>query len=75
MCPSKSSSPRHCARNSIGPSNRWRKIGSSEKQLCALRRFQEREFDDCKGRNIAWHGLDYVRVLSFPSLAWDDGGQ
>ena len=36
------------------------KIGNSEKQISGLQRFQETEFEDCKGSDmncIAWLGL------------------
>ena len=60
-CPLKNSSPRHCGRNSIGRSSRWRKIGNSEKPICESQRFQTKKFEGLSiARAAIWHGMAWI---------------
>ena len=72
-CPSKNSSRRRCGKSSIGQSNRWRKTGSSEKQVRVTQRFQDTESEELGIATAATlHGLAWISKAYWP---WMRGGQ
>ena len=60
-CPLKSSSRRLYGRSSIGQSNRWRKIGSFEKQVRVSQQFQDTKVEELGIATAATlHGMAWI---------------